>query len=249
VTVNDISRLIEYLEEQDERVELLTASFDKMIAGMMDQLSKYTETAALYKTALTKEKNLALLREDLCAAMTYTTSVQSARGKKKDTTPTARKEKLQALREASRMLGCDTSVDALVDIKNTLGGLLQVAWLVHKSEERQGRDKDYGEAIISCAKQIIEQLCTTMCGVEVASDTADNTIYKDLYNSILEKFMEAYVKYLLAQKNMLSAVKLEKLVGKESDGEYSVYYRYLKVPNIISQMQEFKWVFNQWKLK
>lgn len=251
VTVNDISRLIEYLEEQDERVEQLNAKFDKMIDETMDLLSKYTESMPIYKAALTTHPVLKLLRENLCETLTYTTSVMTTKGgKKKEKAPkSVRKEKLLALQAASRMLGSDESVSALVDIKNTLGGLLQVAWLVHKSEERQSRDKDYGEAIITCALEIVEKLCATMCGTNVAKDTAANTEYKDLYNAIIEKFMEAYVKYQLAQKNMLSAKVLEDYVGKGCEGEYIVYNRYLKIPKFICEMQEFKWVNALWKLK
>lgn len=248
VTVNDISRLIEYLEEQDERVEKLNEAFDKMVDDTMDVLSKYTESMPLYKTALTNCPELKNLREDLCQSLTYTSSTSSKRGSQK-TGKSLTKERRKALQAASRMIGCDESVDALADVKSTLGGLLQMAWLIHKSEERQDRDKDYGEAIIACALEIVDKLCKTMCGSNVEKDTSANDEYKDLYNSILEKFMEAYVKFQLVQRNMFSESKLEPIVGKKSDGDYTLYNRYLKIPNIIADSNEYGWITSQWKLK
>jgi len=249
VTVNDISRLIEYLEEQDERVEQLNMQFDKMIDRIMDVLSKNTETAAMYKTALTTCPELRNLRENLCSAMNFIAASSTKKSKKADT-PTLTKERKQALKAASRLIGCDESVDSLVNVKNTLGGLLQVAWLVHRSEERQGRDKDYGEAIIECALEIVEKLCRTLFGENVAENTAEITDYKDLYNSIIEKFMEAFVKYQLLQSNSFTTAKLEKIVDPEKgNGEYTLYNRYLLIPNFIIQTQEFNWINAMWTLK
>ena len=154
------------------------------------------------------------------------------------------------MKEASRIIGCDESVDALTDIKNTLGGLLQIAWLVHKSEERQGRDKDYGEAIIACALEIVEKLCRTMFGENIAENTSEISDYKDLYNSIIEKFMEAFVKYHLVQCNMFTKAKLDAIFDKNTgNGEYTLYNRYLLIPNFLLQTAEFRWVNSQWKLK
>lgn len=251
VTVNDISRLIEYLEEQDERVEELNKKFDAMIDKTMDLLSKYTESMPIYKAALTKEPVLQLLRENLCGAMTYISTATAKRGSKKTDAPakSVKKERAQALKEAARLIGCDESVEALVDVKNTLGGLLQLAWLVHKSEERQDRDKDYGEAIIGCALEIVEKLCRTMYGSNVNAETAANEEYKDLYNSIIEKFMEAYVKFQLVQRNMFNKTSLDKIVGSDGTGEYDMYNRYLKIPHVITKTNEFGWINAMWKLK
>ena len=249
VTVNDISRLIEYLEEQDERVEQLCVKFDQKIAQIMDILSKNTETMAMYKTALTTCDDLKKLRENLCVAMTFTTGT-GKKGAKKSEGKSITKERAKALKEASRIIGCDESVDALTDIKNTLGGLLQIAWLVHKSEERQGRDKDYGEAIIACALEIVEKLCRTMFGENIAENTSEISDYKDLYNSIIEKFMEAFVKYHLVQCNMFTKAKLDAIFDKNTgNGEYTLYNRYLLIPNFLLQTAEFRWVNSQWKLK
>lgn len=251
VTVNDMSRLIEYLEEQDERVEELNAQFDKMIDRIMDILSKNTETPAMYKTALTQEIKLKLLRENLCAAMTFTTSTSGKKGRKsKKSSNENETKKDQALKAASRLIGCDESVSALSNPKNTLGGLLQVAWMIHRSEERQGRDKDYGEAILHCALEIVEKLCRTMFGENVAENTAEIEDYKDLYNSILEKFMEAFVKYQLVQSNLFTEAKLKELIKEDKkNGELTLYNRYLLIPSCITKAAEFKWIKSVWKLK
>lgn len=249
VTVNDISRLIEYLEEQDERVEKLNAAFDKMVDDTMDVLSKYTESMPVYKAALTNCPELKSLREDLCQSLTYTSSTSSKRGAKQTGGKSLTKERRKALQAASRLIGCDESVEALADVKTTLGGLLQLAWLVHKSEERQDRDKDYGEAIIECALEIVEKLCKTMCGSNVEQNTGAVEEYTDLYNSIIEKFMEAYVKFQLVQRNMFNESKLEPIVGKKGDGDFTLYNRYLKIPNIIVRSNEYGWINALWQLK
>lgn len=252
VTVNDLSRLVDYLEERDERVEDLNLKFDQLIEDLVERLSKSTETIAMYKTALTTSEELRSLRERLCVSMTYSTTNQKSKsGKRKtqNTTSAARKANLKKLQAASRLLGCDESVEALEDIKSTLGGLLQVAYLIHKSEERQGRDKDYGEAIIGCALEIVEKLCLAMFGANIPKDTADISDYKDLYNSIIEKFMEAFVKYQLVQRNMFTEAKLKTIVGPDGDGEYITYNRYLLIPNEVVNTAEYRWVTSQWKLK
>lgn len=250
VTVGNISRLIEYLEEQDDRVERLNAEFDEMIENLMTVVVKYNESMQLYKSALTEHPSLKLLRENLCEAFEYVSSVAGTRkrvSKKKGDSAT-----IQKYKAASRALGCDSSVENLMtgetdsenpmDAKKTLGGLLQVAWLVHKSEEQQDRDKDYGEAILDCALEIIEKLCRNVCGVRVAENTAAAEEYKDLYNSILEKFMEAFVKGQLVQRNQMDADKI-------NDMNYYVFYRYLKVPESVSKTREHDWLLSKWVLK
>lgn len=250
VTVGNISRLVEYLEEQDERVERLNAEFDEMIENLMTVVIKYNESMQLYKSALTEHPKLKLLRENLCEAFEYVSTVTGNR--KKVTKKKGNPATIQAYKAACRALGCDSSVDNLLtaegdsenplDVKKTLGGLLQLAWLIHKSEEQQDRDKDYGEAMLDCALEIIEKLCRNMCGVRVAANTAAAEEYKDLYNSILEKFMEAYVKEQLVQRKLMDAQKI-------NDMDYSIFYRYLKVPEVISRTHEYEWILSKWMLK
>ena len=119
---------------------------------------------------------------------------------------------------------------------------MELAWLIHRSEEKQRRDHDFGEAIITCGLELVEKLCQTFCGEDVSRDSSDYSDYKDLYNSILEKFMESYVTSMLSRLKLMDESVLK-------DMKYVVFHRYLKVPEIVYDTAEYEWVTSLWTKK
>ena len=239
VTINDISRLLEYLQEHDSRVEILGTQLDTIVENVSDFVSKYADNMANYKRALTINEVLTELRSNVLLRRSVVDTSKAAHGKNAGA---AKKETAdqEALAATAKLLGTD-ALDS-VDTANSMGGILNAAWLVHKSEERQNRDYDFGEAILRCVLEIVEKLCRNMFNEDITKESDDYGAYRDLYNSILEKFMESFVTGLLAQLKRLDT----ELLKNET---YVQYYRYLNIPQFILDTQEFKWLNEHWKLK
>ncbi len=240
VTINDISRLLEYLQEHDARVETLCDELDTIVENVADFVSKYTDNMSNYKRALTLNEVMTELRSNVLVRRAVVDTVTAAHGKNASSKAKTAAVSDEDLAAAAKLLGTD-ALDS-VDTANSLGGILNVAWLVHKSEERQGRDYDFGEAMLRCVLEIVEKLCSNMFGEDVAKESDEYANYRDLYNSILEKFMESFVVGMLAQLKQLNPELLK-------DAKLVRYYRYLNVPEVITNTQEFAWLSKCWQLK
>lgn len=238
ITINDISRLLEYLQEHDARVTTLCEELDTTIENVTDFVSKYTDNMPNYKWALTTNPILTKLRSNMMTRKTSVSTLTMGHGKNGNMTVKEAKPEDMAL--AAKLLGAEL-LDS-VDTVNSKGGILNIAWLVHKSEERQGRDYDYGEAIIRCVLEIVDKLCQNMFSEDITKDSDNYGAYRDLYNSVLEKFMESFVAGILAQLKQLAPEQLENV-------QYVRYHRYLNIPKIVTDTQEFAWVNEVWKLK
>ncbi|MBQ7088854.1 MAG: hypothetical protein IJN04_04350 [Clostridia bacterium] len=239
VTISDISRLIEYLREDDERVEAMNLRLDEMLEGIVEYVTKYNESMPVYKRALTTNTLLKDLRTNLIIRGETVSTTTAVRGKKKGAAPTTSAKEQEAFRQMCLQLGIDES--EFIDRKKSLGGLMEIAWRVHRSEEKQGRDNDFGECIVECALELAEKLTEAMCGVGVTEDSEFYAEYKDLYNSILEKYMEPFVLYIVEQL---------KLDPAELTEEGSVYFhRYLKVPAKVLNTSQYKWAARLLALK
>lgn len=239
VTVKDISRLMEYLQEHDDRVEEANRLLDEQIQELVEYCAEYTDSLPVYKAALTTNPLLKKLRGNLMVRREHISMATAARGKNAARRKTPNEAELEALQKACAVMGID---DDLAEAKQTLGGLLEIAYLVHKSEEKQKRDHDYGEYIVAAAMEIVEKLCAAMCGEQVPEDSEDYAMYQDLYNSVAEKFMEAMVVSLLRKLKMFDEETLK-------DAETVKYYRYLDIPVVITQTAEYKWAAPLLKLK
>lgn len=240
VTVKDISRLMEYLQEHDERVEESNALLDEMIQDLVDLFAEYTDSMPVYKAALTANSTLKKLRSNLMIRKTNFSMVTAAHGKNASFRKGISQEEQDAIRSACVEMGIE-EVD-INEAKESLGGLLEVAYLIHKSEEKQHRDHDFGEYIVAAALEIVEKLCAAMCGEQVTEDDDEYINYKDLYNSIIEKFVEALVVSILRKMKLLDAQSLK-------DAESIVYHRYLKVPVWVTEADEYKWATRLLKKK
>ncbi len=233
ITVSEISRLIEYLQEQDERVDTINAQFDEMLEELIERVSKHTDNLPVYKAALTTNLTLKDLRSNLLVKKQRVSTLTPVRGKKDVSSSGATEKEVEAFKKAYTQLGI-TEAD-MMDTKKSLGGLFEVAWLVHKSEEKQNRDHDFGEYVVKCGLEIIEKLCTAMCGTRITEGSEEHEMYNDLRMSIIEKFMESYVISILGKLKLFDDGELKKLPSK-------VFYRYLKVPEIVTGTEEYSWI-------
>lgn len=232
VTINDISRLLEFLQEQDERIDAINALMDEEIATMLEYVSKHADSMPVYKATLTTYDWLKTMRCNLLARKQTVSTTRLLRNKKSYVASGEEDATLAAYKDICAELGIE-EMD-LIDAKETLGGLMEIAWKVHRSEERQGRDHDFGECIVKVALDIIEQLCQTMCGVNVSPDSDFYGEYVDLYNSLLDKFMEPFVVSILGQLRYMDADKLR-------EGKSVIFRSTLKVPYVVTQTAEYAW--------
>lgn len=240
ITANDISRLLEYLQEQDERIDIINLQMDELVADLLEKVSKHTDSLPVYKATLTGNPTLRDLRSNLLVRKHSVSTTRLVRDKKGIGSSGMSEEELAAYKQVCAELGIEEA--DLMDSKKSLGGLLEIAWMVHRSEEKQGRDHDFGECIVQCALDIIEQLCRVMCGVNVSPNSDLYADYTDLYNSIVEKFMESYVLSILKKLRMLDAALL-------SEGTPVMYGRYLKVPAVVANTAEYAWATRLLALK
>ena len=244
VTISDISRLLEFLQENDELIEKKNQQLDDLIVSIQEIMDTHTEDLPVYKTALSSYPTLRKLRSNLLVrgSMAHTAARTSAQENSSTAMSEKKTEEFKALCETLGIKEAD-----MVDYKKSMGGLLTIAWLVHHSEEKQGRDHDFGECIVDCARDIIEKLCQKMYGSNVTPTSPVYGEYCDLYNSIVEKFMEAYVLRLLSQatnRNMVVNAK-----NDDDDDTLVTFYRYLKVPSKLTKKAEYLWATEVLPLK
>lgn len=239
VTLNDISRLVEFLQEHDARVEENCAELDITIENVSEFVSKYADNMSTYKRALTNNPILIALRGNLLRRRTMLSTSSMAHGKNRSTADTDTSFGISS--EVAHILGVEDK-DVKLDMDNSKGGILNIAWLIHKSEERQRRDNDFGEAILNAVQEIIETLCKNMFREDITKESDEYAEYRDLYNSIMEKFVESFVLRIVASLKMLDPELLK-------NASTVKYYRYLNIPKVVTETQEFQWLERCWKLK
>lgn len=235
VTLNDISRLLEYIQEHDDHVEVANLSLDEQIDRIVARLSEHTDSIPVYKAAVTTNPTLKNLRSNLLVRK-QNVSTQGAGRKASSYSKSTSEKEMDALKKACAAMGVDEA--DVFDMSNTVGGLLEVAWLVHRSEEKQRRDHDFGEYIVAAALEIVEKLCKAMCGEEVSEDSDLYPEYQDLYNSMLEKFMEPFVVSILQDLKLMDTESLQQM-------DRVVYHRYLQIPSVVTDTKEFAWANKQ----
>ncbi len=254
VQINNLSRVVEYLAEMELDVPKMAKKLDQAIDHQISLLTGYTGALATYKGGMTKNLMLQELRKNLLEYEADESEGTVAHGKnfRVEKSATASDEECaQALELRRQFNAADAELETEQNLEKTLGGLLEIAWLVHKSEENLGEDRDYGEALLRCGAYILDRFCQNMYGSDwtMQEDTPEYREYVELYNSAVTKMMEEYV-VAVARRRKLTPEQLKDAPKRasflpEGPGDYPG----LRVPETIRATREFKWLSEHWRLK
>ncbi len=252
VTKRDVSKVLEYLAEQTELVEALCELYDETFKNILNRLANHRDEIPMYKTVVTNDKTLRKLYGGLLVQKKTTSGARIGHGKNasiNDENAISEEEQIERQEAAKLLHGNDATWDYEMT-KDSEGGLLKLAYDVHKSEELQERDYDYGEAMLELGLDLVDKLARNMYGSVIKEYTQEETEYKDLYNHILEKFIKYYVDAELIDKKQMSEERInamKKKNGNKMIGEY--FYKYSVVPTIIADTREYEWIETHWQLK
>lgn len=254
INKSNISRLLEYLADQEGLIEDLAEKLDTIVNYQVATLSNYTHNLAVYKAGMTRNELLRRMRADLLIYEARDSEVTAAHGKnaRKSSSNLASAEDTAAAHALYAAVSHEASdPEMVVDLKKTMGGLLEFAWLLHKSEERLGEDRDFGEALLQCAAGILDKFCRGMYGENLTETSTSYKNYINLYNSAATKFLQEYVvatarKRKLTPEQMVSTDKnLESLGPVVTEGNTTD----LDIPDSIRGTDEFDWISRNWTLK
>ncbi len=255
VSKSNISRLLEYLGDQEGLIEELSQKLDVIVKYQISTLSNYTNSLATYKAGMTRNKLLRRMRCDMLVYEARDSEVTATHGKntRKPISNVADPEDIAAAKALYEAVSHDPNEveEVVLDQKRTMGGLLEFAWLLHKSEERLGEDRDFGEAMLQCAAGILEQFCHGMYGESLTPTSTSYKNYINLYNSVITKFLQEYVvatarkRKLTPDQLVSSDENLDTLGPVITEGNITN----LDVPDCIRGTDEFDWISRNWLLK
>lgn len=226
----NISRILEYLSEDEALVEQCEAEMMDTVDYQIELLSNYTGDKAYYKQGMTKSLMLSRLRSNTMASFAGAETVEEG----------------------------DEDAIVIKNASNTMGGVLQIAWLVHQSEENLGEDRDYGEALLDAAADVIDRFCQAMYGNDRIENTGTQAYrdYVDLYNTTITNVLAAYV---MAQPVKAGEEKADELRRSRAFNSNSDLKRpgsaggnsfsELEVPDSVRMSDAFNWITANWHKK
>ncbi len=226
IQVRNISRLVEYLADDEATILRRSHELDVQISRFISNLSNYTGNPGLYKQGMTKDLLLYYLRN--C----FINNVSE---------------------------DCDVDPELIdeyvADSSKTLGGVLHVAYLMHKSEEYLGEDKDYGELLLDTVLDIVYRYSVNLHG---ASQTANNSELaeemEDVFQWALDKFVEDWVKGTTLGK-VQETHTADEAPAKKRRGLAPIPEGNLPegnkidIPRKLSNTDEYRWIKANWVRK
>ncbi len=252
INKSNLSRLLEFLGDQEGLIEKLAGDLDKIVDYQVATLSNYIHSLSVYKAGMTRNELLRRMRCDMLVYEARDSEVTASHGKnaRKSGSNLANDEDTAAAMALYESVTHEVCDEIVLDQKKTMGGLLEFAWLLHKSEERLGEDRDFGEALLKCAAGILEKFCRGMYGDGLSKTSTSYKNYVNLYNSAATKFLQEYV-VATARKRKLTPDQLvstdrnmESLGPVITEGNTAD----LDVPDCIRGTDEFDWISRNWVL-
>lgn len=250
VLTRNISRLVEYMAEDEILVEESAKALADLIKTCITRNSGYGGSAGLYKTSMTKDLLLKRLRTD--AISFYKTS----KGEVKMTAEEesiAKEVRLALLKTRSAEDGEEDNEDEeVINLRSTMGSILHIAFLLHMSEERFDEDRDFGEALLKSVLEIIDEYAVGMYGVTQMSGTSKyHREYVDIFNWALDRFMDSWVEQFSRE---------HKIIGKKLDNQTSSDDELLRlvngvkptvktIPTEVQNSEEYNWLNANWTHK
>ncbi len=280
----NISRVMEFLAEDERYLESLAEKMDDAVRYQVRKLGNYTDSLDNYKAGMTENGVLQLMRTNLVAALRVPgdaplSGMNAVRTTKREVDE-ARQKRIQnnLCRLQKEISGeVDEGSTNLPDSRATMGGVLEVAWLVHQSEEKLGEDRDYGEELLACAAEVVDTICQGMYGSDqiINANSTEYQQYVRLYNSVIQKFVRDYVIDCLRKDMLLEKYdedELAAMLRADSRGGYNcaevdvelspmssrvellesqegTYPDLKNIPQNIRDSAAFVWISNNWKLK
>lgn len=249
VLTNQISQIIEYLAEMELEVPKLAKKLDEDIDFHISKMAGRTGSLSSYKAGMTIDPMLVELRKNLLefdANESFVTAGHGAnfQGDADFGASESERESIRGLR--SEIISGEAEQEDEICLDRTLGGLLEIAWKVHQSEENLGQDRNYGEALLRCGAYILDRFCRNMYGEGwvLQKDTPEYQEYMDLYNHAAQKMVEEFV-VVIARKYKLTREQLHNAIGKNGPCDE---YPKLRIPSAITATREFRWIADNWKL-
>lgn len=250
VLTNQISQLIEYLAEMELEVPKLAKKLDEDIDFHISKLSGRTGSLSVYKAGMTTDSLLVELRKNLleyeaCESLAMAGHGANFHAEGDFCADDSDCENIRGLR--SEIISGEADKEVEIRLDRTLGGLLEIAWKVHQSEENLGQDRNYGEALLRCGAYILERFCQNMYGEGwvMQKDTPEYQEYMNLYNHAAQKMVEEFV-VVIARQYKLTREQLHNAIGRNEPSED---YPKLRIPAAITATREYKWLAENWKLK
>ena len=165
ILLSQSSRIIEYIAGDEQRAEREAKAFDALVEKEIEALSQYTGFDATYKSQMTNNRLLKILRSHV---LFY-----------------------------RRTIG-ERDLKLSEDVTK---GVLDVAFELHRSEERLREDKDYGEMLLDIVAEIIGKFADAYSGDSDGSSVTDRANEcKEIFNHTFDKFFEAWLEDHKAQR-------------------------------------------------
>ncbi len=254
---HNVSRLLEYLNDQEGLIEDLSSRLDTFVNYQISTMSNYTNSLQKYKEYMTKNPLLSRMRRDLLTYESQGSELTAGHGQNasKPVSKLASDEDTAAaialydvVTHESFNETEDGDKERFLDLGKTMGGLLEFAWMLHKSEELLNEDRDFGEMLLRCASDILKKFCEAMCGKDPDPTSATYANYVDLYSHSLKKFLQEYV-IATARKRKLTPEQLT-FSDRNTDtlGPVVINTRSwdLSVPDCIRNTEEYMWISQNW---
>lgn len=250
VQTNHISQLIEYLAEMELEVPKLAKKLDEDIDFHISKLAGRTGSLSSYKAGMTTDPLLVELRKNLLEYEPNESFVTSGHGEnfQGDADFGVSESDCESIRGLrSEIISGEADREDEIRLDRTLGGLLEIAWKVHQSEENLGQDRDYGESLLRCGAYILDRFCMNMYGqgMVMHTDSPEYQEYMELYNHAVQKMVEEFV-VVIARQYKLDREKLHNAIGRTGACEE---YPKLRIPTAITATREFRWIADNWKIK
>lgn len=253
VNTSNVSRLLEYLADQEGLIEELAEKLDIIVNYQVSTLSNRTHDLSVYKAGMTTNELLRRMRCDLLVFEARSSEETASHGQnvKKPASNQASAEDVAKAQALYQAISGEISATQIMDQKKTMGGLLEFAWLLHKSEERLAEDRDFGEALLKCGANILEKFCRGMYGENLTEASTSYKHYLNLYNSAATKFLQEYVvatarnRKLTPEQLVSTNRNMESLGPVVTEGNIPD----LDVPDCIRGTDEYDWISRNWVLK
>ena len=132
------------------------------------------------------------------------------------------------------------------------GSILHIAFLLHMSEERFDEDRDFGEALLKTALEIIDEYAVGMYGVTQMSGTSRyHREYVEIFNWALDRFMDSWVEQF-SREHKITGKKLDNQTS--SDDELLRLVQGVKptvktIPTDVQRSEEYNWLNANWTHK
>ncbi len=248
----EISRLIEQLADDEARVEIDAARLDELVEKRITGLSRLRSSVAVYKGGMTRDELLRRLRMD--AVSLYESSSETHGRNVRQFVQQLTEEEEKTALAIRQTLGFDKDESeglTVANLRQTMGGILKIAYMVKLSEEGLDEDRDDAELLLREAADIIDRIAAAKNG-ERSRDrgSAFYREYVSIYNHAMDMAVKCYSEEE-CRRRRLTPEQMTFQQGGDDLLELPVdtdgYDR--SICDQIRNTDEFRWIRANWPLK